>query len=101
MTGLPFVWAFWSGREAAITPATVRRLQAAAEQGTADLDAIASAYCRDAPERGPIARRYLRDNMRYHFGPREVEGVRTYFREVAALGLATAGTREPVFFDAD
>lgn len=101
MTGLPFVWAFWSGREAAITPATVRRLQAAAEQGTADLDAIASAYCRDTPEREPIARRYLRDNMRYHFGPREVEGVRTYFREVAALGLATAGTREPVFFDAD
>lgn len=99
MTGLPFVWAFWSGRETAASPATVKRLQAAAAEGTVDLDAIASAYCRDTPGREPIARQYLRENMRYQFGPREVEGVRTYYREVAALGLATGGMREPVFFD--
>lgn len=99
MTGLPFVWAFWSGREAAASPTTVRRLQQAAADGTADLDAIAAAYCHEAPEREPMARRYLHEHMRYHFGPREIEGVRAYYREVAALGLVTGGTREPVFFD--
>jgi chorismate dehydratase len=99
MTGLPFVWAFWSGPAGAATPATVRRLQAAAVQGTASLDAIAASYCRDMPDRVPVASHYLREHMRYGFGAREVEGLRTYFREVAALGLAAAGPREPVFFD--
>lgn len=99
MTGLPFVWAFWSGRETAASPATVTRLQEAAAAGTGDLDAIAAAYCRAAPDREPIARQYLREHMRYQFGPREVEGVRTYYREVAALGLVTGGTREPSFFE--
>jgi len=100
MTGLPFVWAFWSGRSGAAVPATVTRLQQAAARGTASLDAIAASYCRDMPAREPVARHYLREHMRYRFGAREVEGLRTYFREVAALGLAAAGPREPLFFDA-
>lgn len=100
MTGLPFVWAFWSGPSGAAAPATVRRLQHAAARGTGSLDAIAAAYCREMPEREPAARHYLREHMRYQFGAREVEGLRTYYREVAALGLAVAGPREPVFFDA-
>lgn len=98
MTGLPFVWAFWSGRADAASPATVKRLQDAAALGTSDMDAIAAAYCRETPDREPIARDYLREHMRYEFGAREVEGLRTYYREVAALGLATGGAREPLFF---
>jgi predicted solute-binding protein len=98
MTGLPFVWAFWSGREDAASEATVRRLQVAAAQGARSVDAIAAAYCRGATEREPVARRYLRDHMSYGLGPREVEGLRTYFQEVAALGLVTGGARDPVFF---
>lgn len=98
MTSLPFVWAFWSGRDTAADPRTVRRLREAAARGTADVDAIAASYCRTAPEREDVARHYLREHMRYGFGPREVEGLRTYFREVAALGLAVDGIRDPVFF---
>lgn len=101
MTGLPFVWAFWSGPEDAATPSTVRRLQAAAARGISHLDAIATTYCEGAPARAAIARAYLREHMRYGFGPREVEGLRTYYREVAELGLATSGAREPVFFPED
>lgn len=90
MTGLPFVWAFWSGRPDAASIDTVRTLQAAAARGTADLDAVAAAYCREAPDRVPAAQQYLRENMRYHLGPREIEAIRTYYAEVAALGLASA-----------
>jgi predicted solute-binding protein len=100
MTRLPFVWAFWSGPAGAASPDIVGRLQAAAREGTAALDAIAEAYCREQPEHEEQARQYLRENMRYAFGPREVEGLATYYREVDALGLAAAGVREPVFFDA-
>jgi len=98
MTGLPFVWAFWSGPESAASPETVSRLQRAAAEGTADVDAIAAAYCRDMPRNEAVARSYLRDHMRYQLGPREVDGLRTYFAEVASLGLATGGVREPAFF---
>jgi len=99
MTGLPFVWAFWSGRADAATPATVARLHRAAADGLRSLDAIADAYCADHPERRPVARDYLRRNMHYELGPREVEALRTYYREVAALGLTTGEPREPEFFD--
>ena len=98
MTGLPFVWAFWSGRADAASPATVARLQAAAADGAADLDRIAAAYCGDEPSHVPVARQYLREHMRYGFGPREIEGLRRYYSEVAALGLATHGARDPEFF---
>jgi chorismate dehydratase len=98
MTGLPFVWAFWSGRADAASPATVKQLQTAAAQGIGEIDAIAAAYCREAPAREAVARRYLRENLRYNLGAREVDGLRTYYREVAALGLATGEVREPVFF---
>lgn len=99
MTGLPFVWAFWSGPAGTATPDIVSRLQRAAREGTAALDAIAGAYCRSRPEREERARTYLRDNMRYSFGSREVEGLTTYFKEVDALGLAATGVRSPVFFE--
>lgn len=99
MTGLPFVWAFWSGRADAASPATVKHLQAAASRGRADIDAIAAEYCRERPEREAIARRYLRENLRYDLGAREVEGLWTYYREVAALGLATGEARAPLFFE--
>jgi predicted solute-binding protein len=97
MTGLPFVWAFWSGPEGAADRETVALLHDAARLGAGALDAIADDYCREQPQRVPIARHYLHRHMKYGLGEREVEALRTYYREVVALGLANAW-REPVFF---
>jgi chorismate dehydratase len=97
MTGLPFVWAFWSGRRDAASVETVALLQSAAESGMADLDAIATAYCREAPAHAPVARAYLRDNMQYRLDARAIEGLKTYYREAADLGLA-GRSRGPEFF---
>jgi chorismate dehydratase len=99
MTGLPFVWAFWSGPAGAATAGVVERLQRAAVEGQQALDAVAEAYCVDRPEWTDVARQYLRVNMRYGIGPREVEALRTYYREVASLGLASGSLRDPEFFD--
>ena len=57
MTGLPFVYAAWTGRPGAVGDADVRALQQAQEEGVAPTDAIAQEYGRgnaagDGPGRG-------------------------------------------------
>jgi chorismate dehydratase len=98
MTGLPFVWAFWAGRPDAAGPGAVRLLQRAAESGMAHTRQIAADYCREVPERIPLAERYLREHLAFRLTPRALEGLETYYAEASRLGLAEAA--EPVFFDA-
>jgi predicted solute-binding protein len=88
LTGLPFVWAFWSGRPGAADATVVARLQAARDQGVADSDSVADAYYAGAPARRPVARRYLRENIQFGLPLRALEGLRSYYREAASLGLA-------------
>jgi chorismate dehydratase len=88
MTGLPFVWAVWAGRPDAADAVTVRLLGDAAETGMAHSDEVADAYCEGAPERQALARRYLREHLRFRLDDRAVAGLQTYYREAAALGLA-------------
>lgn len=90
MTGLPFVWAFWAGRPDAANAAVVAALQHAAASGMASTDAVADAYCAGDPARQTVARRYLRDHLRFRLDERAIDGLRTYYREAAALGLAPA-----------
>jgi chorismate dehydratase len=88
MTGLPFVWAFWSGPAAGpVTADVVRRLEQARDEGVAATDAIAGAYCAGDPPRQTVARRYLREHMRYDLDARALEGLSAYYREAYALGL--------------
>lgn len=95
MTGLPFVWAFWSGPADAADAETVRILNDAARDGMRHTDAIADAYCAATPDRCEIARAYLRENLLFHLHDRAVAGLTTYFREAASLGLVQ---ESPVLF---
>jgi chorismate dehydratase len=97
MTGLPFVWAFWAGRPEAADGALVGLLQRAASAGMAHASEIAAAYCRDAPDRIPVAERYLRENLAFQLTPRALQGLETYYAEAARLGLVRAAA--PAFFD--
>lgn len=85
LTGLPFVWAFWAGRPDALQPHHVRSLIAARDAGVAAADAVAAAYC--GPPRSEIARRYLKENIRYELGTREIEGLRTYYELAMKHGV--------------
>jgi chorismate dehydratase len=85
LTGLPFVWAFWAGRPGAIDATGVAALQAARDEGLRDSDAIAEAYC--GPDRASVCRAYLRDNIRYRLGDREIQGLRRYYELAAKHGL--------------
>jgi chorismate dehydratase len=94
MTGLPFVYAAWTGRSGAVTPDDVRALQAARDQGLANIPAIAAEYAPDDPPRAAKAAAYLRDNVRYGLGPEEVAGLQLFLDRAAALGLAPRRTVE-------
>ena len=86
-TGLPFVYAVWAGWPGALTPEEVRLLQRARDEGVADADGVARAYYPDDPARQAVARRYLRDNIRYVLGAEELDGLRRFYRYAAEAGL--------------
>jgi chorismate dehydratase len=96
MTGLPFVWAFWAGRPGVVSAAAVRTLREARDAGVAASDEIAADYC--GPERAPLGRAYLRENIYYVLGDREISGMRRYYELAAHHGLIDAA-REPLFFE--
>jgi len=88
MTGLPFIYAAWTGRAGAIDDGHVHLLQEAQAEGIASYPAIADEYA-DANGASPQrALAYLRDNMRYGLGPDEVKGLQLFLDYAADLGLA-------------
>jgi chorismate dehydratase len=95
MTKLPFVWAFWAGRAAVLDRDRVARLVQARDAGVAATDAIAGAYCAPAwVERG---QRYLKENIRYGWGERELEGLLAYYDLAVSYGII-GESRRPVFY---
>ena len=95
MTGLPFVWAFWAGRPEIVPPVAVAALAEARDAGVAASAEIADAYC--GAERAELGRAYLRDNIQYEVGPRQIDGLRHYYSLAAKHGLIDAA-REPLFY---
>ena len=88
MTGLPFIYAAWTGRAGAITPDDVQALQAAQDEGVRSAAAIAAEYGRGDRAREARAAVYLRDNVKYGLGPEEAAGLQTFLDYAADLGLA-------------
>ena len=88
MTGLPFVYAAWTGRAGALSPADVEALQAAQTEGVRSSDLIAAEYGRGDAARAARAAAYLRDNVRYGLGPDEAKGLQLFLDYAAELGLA-------------
>jgi chorismate dehydratase len=100
MTGLPFVWAFWAGHAGALDARDVATLQAARDGGVRCAEAIGRGHFRDAPERGDLGARYLRDNIKYHLGADERAGLELFYRYAAEAGVVPAA-RDVRFFGHD
>jgi chorismate dehydratase len=91
MTGLPFIYAAWTGRPGVLTADDVAALQAAQADGVSSLDAVAEEYgCGD---RSVVARAaaYLRDNVRYGLGDEEAAGLQLFLNYAAEMGIGPAG----------
>lgn len=100
MTGLPFVYACWTGWPGAVSPEDVVALQRARDAGVAQSNAVAAAYYPDDTPRQAVARRYLQDNIRYVLGDDEIEGLKTFYYYARELALVDFdGTLR--FYDAE
>ena len=89
-TGLPFVYACWTGWPQAVTEEGVDALLRARDEGVAHADDVAKAFFPGDPARQIAASRYLRDNIRYVLGDDELEGLRTFYKYAAELGLVSS-----------
>ena len=87
LTGLPFVYAMWSGRAGAIDAAHVAELQATRRRGEAAVGEIAARVGGGDPRRVERVHRYLRDNLKYVLGDRECAGLRRFHELAAEQGL--------------
>jgi len=97
MTGLPFVYAMWSGREGVVQAAHVAGLNGARDRGVAAAAAIAREEGNGDPRREQQALTYLRDNLKYGLGDREMAGLRRFHELAAEQGLVP-GLRDLKFF---
>jgi chorismate dehydratase len=88
MTGLPFVYAAWTGRPGVVSAGDVAALQDAQRAGLESVDAIAAEYGRGDAPRAARAAAYLRDNVKYGLGPEEAAGLQLFLDHAADLGLA-------------
>ena len=95
LTGLPFVYAAWTGRAGAVTTRDVEALVSAQADGLAHIPDIAAEYAPSDPVRQAKAARYLRDNVRYALGEPERRGLQLFLDHAADLGL---GPRRTVSF---
>jgi chorismate dehydratase len=87
MTGLPFVYACWTGRPGAVGPDEVSALRRARERGEANIDAIARAESPGDAARAAVIARYLRHNIRYDFGEAEQAGLARFYELATAAGV--------------
>jgi len=90
MTGLPFVYAFWAGREGVLNAEAVAELQRAKQEGVQRPEEIVRRYFAGSPAREAAGVRYLRDNIKYDFGPDERAGLEVFYRYAAEAGLVDA-----------
>jgi chorismate dehydratase len=88
MTGLPFIYAAWTGRPTAVDDGVVQALQAAQTRGVADREAIAAEYGAGDPARATRAAIYLRDNVKYGLGAEEAAGLQMFLDLAAGMNLA-------------
>jgi chorismate dehydratase len=85
-TGLPFVYAFWTGHAGAVTPQDVAALQQARAEGAGRPDLVARAFFPGNAAHAAIGERYLREHIRFRLGDREKAGLERFFELAAAVG---------------
>jgi len=92
--GLPFVFAVWAAHRG-VSRATLAQVEpllaAARDSGKANLGAIASAEAAAHGLTMPQCLGYLRDNLHYDLGPRELAALAAFYDHAVALDLAPAG----------
>ena len=86
-TGLPFVYACWTGRAGALSEKDRDLLVEARPIGMNQVEAIAAAYAADRPFPPTFYASYLTDSIHFEFGGTEMEGLHLFLTYAAELSL--------------
>lgn len=88
MTGLPFVYACWTGHPDALTPYHIAKLIEAKEKGKLLIPSIAKDYAAETRTLSPaFYAEYLTRNILYDLGDTELEGLKRFYAYGVELGL--------------
>ncbi len=88
MTGLPFVYACWTGRPDALTPYHIDKLIEAKGKSKSLIPSIAKDYAAETRTLSPaFYAAYLTKNILYDLGDAELEGLRQFYAYGVELGL--------------
>jgi chorismate dehydratase len=85
MTGLPMVFAIWSGRKDVMLPAYEKAFQASCRYGLAHMDDIVKAESSARGFSPDLVRKYLTGHIVFELGPRDLEGMQLYIKLALAL----------------
>lgn len=88
MTGLPFVYALWTGRPGIVNPQDVALLQDARDAGIAGSERVAREFFPDDPRKQAIGAQYLRAHIRHVVGDRELAGLARFYDLAGQVGAA-------------
>ena len=79
MTGLPFVYAFWAGREFTITSNDLKLIRFSYELGEKNLEKISKDFASKHKENWVFYHDYLTKNLSFTFSDREKEGLNEFY----------------------
>lgn len=79
MTGLPFVFAVWAGREGAITLDDTQAIISSKNLGLDNIDKVCTAAAVEYNADFALVKSYLTENIQFNLGEEEIAGMRQYF----------------------
>jgi chorismate dehydratase len=88
---LPFVFAMWTARAGVDLGVIERALESARDAGVANLAKIAKREAAPLGLTQPECLGYLRDNLHFSLGPRELRGLELFYNLAQKQGLAPPG----------
>ena len=80
LTGLPFVYAFWAGRDLMLTPEDLKMIQLSHHLGTKNLENIAKTYAEDHSENWAFYHDLLTKNLTFSLSEDELEGLNEFYQ---------------------
>jgi chorismate dehydratase len=86
-TGLPFVYAFWAGREITITTDDLKMLHASYHLGINNLENISKDYAKNHQENWTFYHDFFTQNLSYTFSDLEKDGLNEFYNYAFFYGF--------------
>ncbi len=87
MTGLPFVYAFWAGREITITSDDLNVIQSSFDLGIKNLEKLSKDYAKKHQEVWVFYHDFFTQNLSYSFSDQEKDGLNEFYNYAFFYGF--------------